>query len=199
MLLLLFKFHMFSSVLPSNTYLTFFSSFSFEVSNFMLTFEVFVVDAVYLISKINVSTSSLPWELPLLVLCFVYPRQVSSTQPSQSKMWLSSQFVPHHHPAKKHQFSRNSMNFYCFLRGLGIDPDFHSYLIKILKTLWTVAVASLGLFLKYLPSFNPSVQPSRIVRETLCDLACILTPFFLILCALPVSASFCLWKAVNSK
>lgn len=71
---------MFSSVLPSNTYLTFFSSVSFEVSNFILTFEVFVVDVVYLISKISVSTSSLPWELPLLILCFVYPRQVSSTQ-----------------------------------------------------------------------------------------------------------------------
>ena len=163
---------MFSPVLPSNTYLTFFSSFSFEVSNFILTFGVFIVDVVYLISKINGSTGSLPWEKPLLILCFLYPWQVSSTQSSQSKTWLSSQFVHHPLPPKKHQLSRNSMNLYCFLRGLGIDPDFHSYLTKILTTLWTVAVVSLGLFLKYLPSFNPSVQPSRIVHETLCDLAC---------------------------
>lgn len=70
---MLFKFHMFSPVLPSNTYLTFFSSFSFEVSNFILTFGVFIVDVVYLISKINGSTGSLPWEKPLLILCFLYP------------------------------------------------------------------------------------------------------------------------------
>ena len=159
---MLFKFHVFSPVLPSNTYLTFFSSFSLEVSNFILTFGVFVVDVVYLISKISVSTGSLPWEIPLLILCFLYPWQVSSTQSSQSKMWLSSQFVSR---PEKHQLSRNSMNLYCFLRGLGIDPNFHSYLTKILMTLWTVVVASWGLFLKCLPSFNPSVQPSRVVHE----------------------------------
>ena len=70
---MLFKFHVFSPVLPSNTYLTCFSSFSLEVSNFILTFGVFVVDVVYLISKISVSTGSLPWEIPLLILCFLYP------------------------------------------------------------------------------------------------------------------------------